>query len=213
MDERLWYYAMNQQQYGPVAESEILRLISSRSIGPQTYVWTDGFTDWQQASQVSRFAPLFQNSQLRPASVTVFGILNIVFGSLGLICTPFSLALIFITPEQQNLTEITKLWLIIGSALGFCLNILLLSLGIGLLRLKASARKWSIIYGWFVIFWVVIGTAVNILLLLTGQYGYTDQQMTPAVAGAFGGLIGGLAYPILLIVFMMRKPAKDSCVK
>ncbi|MFA5784530.1 MAG: DUF4339 domain-containing protein [Phycisphaerae bacterium] len=213
MDERLWYYAMNQQQCGPVGELEILRLINSRNIGPQTYVWTDGFTDWQQASQVSRFAPLFQNSQLRPASVTVFGILNIVFGSLGLICTPFSLALIFVMPEQQNITEITKLWLIIGSALGFCLNILLLTLGIGLLRLKASARKWLLVYGWFTIFWVIVATVINTILILSGQYGYAEQQMASALGGACGGLVGGLAYPILLIIFMMRKPAKDSCVK
>jgi glucan phosphoethanolaminetransferase (alkaline phosphatase superfamily) len=213
MDERLWYYAMNQQQYGPVAESGILRLINSRSIGPQTYVWTDGFIDWQQASQVSQFAPLFQNSQLRPASVTVFGILNIIFSSLGIICSPINIVMTFSSPYSQEMTELVRIWLIFIMAIGLFMDLFLLALGIGLLRLKKWARVWSIIYGWFDIFLVIVVIIINVILLTSGYYGYTSEQTTGALAFSCGALIGGLAYPILLIVFMMRKPAKDSCVK
>ena len=101
MNERQWYYVKNEQQYGPVSESSLVELLRGRTLGPETQVWTQGMEDWRQASSIDELAPFISSAlqttataalqsfvPQRPTSVTVFGILNIIFGSLGLICTP-----------------------------------------------------------------------------------------------------------------------------
>ncbi len=218
MSERQWYYAVGQQQYGPVPETELLELFRRAALGPETYVWTDGFTDWQKASQVDMLAPLF--SQLtavpsaaprRPAAVTVFGVLNIVFGSLGLACMPFSLLVSFAMPQMWDPSGVAIIWIITTHAIGFILTILLLTLGIELLRLKAWARKWTLAYGWFSVAWSVIGSIVNLLLISSGEFGYAEEALPSALGGTCGGLIGGLIYPVLLIIFMQRPGVRDAC--
>ncbi len=220
MDERQWYYAIGQQQYGPVPETQLLGLFRQAALGSETYLWTDGFTDWRRASQVDVLAPLF--SQLpaapsvaakRPSAVTVFGILNIIFGSLGLICLPFSLLVTFGMPQMWEPSDIAIIWIIITHIVGLITAIFLLTLGIELLRLRAWARKWSLVYGWFAIVWAVIGSIVNLLLITSGEFGYSEEVLPGALGGTCGGLIGGLIYPVLLIIFMQRPGAKDACIK
>jgi hypothetical protein len=220
MNERQWYYAIGQQQHGPVPETELLELFRLAAIGPDNYVWTDGFTDWQKASQVDVLAPLF--SQLpaassvapgRPTSVTVFGILNIVFGSLGLVCLPFSLFITFGMPQMWNPSDIVIIWLIITHIVSLICTIFLLTLGIGLLRLRAWARKWTLVYGWFTVAWAVIGSVVNLLLITSGEFGYAEETLPSALGGTCGGLIGGLIYPVLLIIFMQKSNVKDACIR
>ena len=219
MNERQWYYAIGQQQYGPVPQTELFELFRRASLEPETYVWTDGFTNWQKASQVELLTPLF--SQLpgvlsvapqRPASVTVFGILNIIFGSLRLVCLPFILFITFRMPQMWNPSHIAIIWLIIAHAVDFIIAIFLLTLGIELLRLKAWARKWSLVYGWLSIALVFIGTIVNLLLITSGEFGYAEEALPSALGGTCGGLIGGLIYPVLLIIFMQKQSVKDACI-
>jgi hypothetical protein len=42
-----WYYAVNGQQIGPVAEAEFHNLVKAGTIKPDTLVWRDGLTAWQ----------------------------------------------------------------------------------------------------------------------------------------------------------------------
>jgi lysylphosphatidylglycerol synthetase-like protein (DUF2156 family) len=220
MNGRQWYYAIGQQQHGPVSETELIELFRRAALGPETYVWTDGFTNWQKAAQVDIFAPMF--SQLltvfpvahpRPAAVTVFGILNIIFGSMGLVCLPVSLLATFAMPQIWDPSDIAIIWLIITHIVGLICTVFLLTLGIELLRLRAWARKWSLVYGWFAIVWGVIGSVVNLLLITSGEFGYAEEAIPSALGGTCGGLIGGLIYPVLLIIFMQKQNVKDACVK
>ena len=45
-----WYYADNGQQKGPINELDLATLARNGSIKPDTLVWREGLTEWQQLS-------------------------------------------------------------------------------------------------------------------------------------------------------------------
>ena len=51
-----WYYAVNNEQKGPVNESEIKTQLASGKLPPDSLVWKDGMDNWTPASQVPAFA-------------------------------------------------------------------------------------------------------------------------------------------------------------
>jgi hypothetical protein len=55
-----WYYTVNNQQVGPVEESEIKKLVDAGTITNTTMVWTTGMASWQLIRQ-SPLAPLMGN--------------------------------------------------------------------------------------------------------------------------------------------------------
>ena len=50
---RLWYYHVNGQQYGPIGEDGLVRLIQSKQVTAQTMVWTEQLKDWKMAGQIA----------------------------------------------------------------------------------------------------------------------------------------------------------------
>lgn len=225
MNERQWYYMKNEQQYGPVSEPCLVELFRTRTLEPDAQVWTEGMEDWCPASSISELTPSISSAlQImatttpqsfipeRPTSVTVFGILNIIFGSLGLICTPFGLLAVFAIPNTMNPSGSALVWLLLSTTIGFLCAMLLLTVGIGLLYQKAWARIWCLGYGWFAILWGVIGMGVNVGLTVSGAYGYRQDNIPGVIGGFCGGLIGFI-YPILLVVFMRKQNVKDACIR
>lgn len=146
----------------------------------------------------------------RPASVTTFGILNIVFGGLALLCTPFSFYAVFAMPNDLNPSDWYKGWLVFSSAASFICSAWLLALGIGLLGMRRWSRTGSIAYAWITVILGVVGTAMNVTAMTSGGVSMSPEASAGFIGGLFGGLIG-LVYPILLLIFMKRKPAVDSC--
>jgi len=47
-----WYYALNEQQQGPVEEAELKSLFSSGTIKPDTLIWREGMNDWVPYGEV-----------------------------------------------------------------------------------------------------------------------------------------------------------------
>ncbi|WOO42181.1 RDD family protein [Rubellicoccus peritrichatus] len=47
-----WYYALNDQQIGPVSDSDFANLVANGTIQSETRVWREGMADWQPLSQV-----------------------------------------------------------------------------------------------------------------------------------------------------------------
>jgi hypothetical protein len=155
MGEREWYYAKEGQQYGPVSESSLIELFRNRTLGPQTQVWTQQLKDWCKASEIdwllSATGPTSAMTPAtaapspgaeRPAAVTVFGILNIVFGALGLLSMPCAVFIMLVMPPKiMNPSRSVKAWLMFSYLIGFMRTILLIVVGIGLLKLKAWAPK------------------------------------------------------------------------
>ena len=50
-----WYYAVNNEQKGPVNESELKAQLASNQLPSDTLVWKEGMDNWTAASQVPAF--------------------------------------------------------------------------------------------------------------------------------------------------------------
>lgn len=46
----MWYYARDEQQFGPLEEAVFSRLIGTGAVGPNTLVWREGMADWVRYS-------------------------------------------------------------------------------------------------------------------------------------------------------------------
>lgn len=157
----------------------------------------------------------------RPTAVTVFGILNIVFGTLGVLCTPFSLLVFFLPGQEANpvvcLVRESALYLaymVVVTCTGFLAAAALIVAGIGLLQMKRWGRVISIVYGIISIVMGLTGTLVNVLVVFKLL---AERTSGPEAAGMIGGMVGGLfggcvglVYPIALLVFMTRPHVRDA---
>ena len=155
----------------------------------------------------------------RPTSVTVFGVLNLVFGALGLFGMLFTI-IIFILPlptANNPVLEIMRnspgyaLWMKMAIPLGFLAAGVSIAAGIGLLKLKNWGRALSIGYAIYSIGAVLLGSALNYFFIMQPLMEQASQKSGPEAAGLIGAAIGGtfgscfgMIYPVLLLIFMFR---------
>jgi hypothetical protein len=104
----------------------------------------------------------------KPTSVTVFGVLNVVFGVLGLLCSPCIMFGLVMAGEKTEMAFTYKMFLLFMNVIGFGFSIWLIALGIGLFIMKKWARSGSILYGWLGILFFLVETGVNILAMSLG---------------------------------------------
>lgn len=167
-------------------------------------------------------APAAASPPSRPASLIVFGILNILFGVLGLCGTAASSAMFFMTlprdPAMPNpmldlldSNPTFRLFMQVTIVLGGVASLVLLVAGIGLLLTKAWGRTLSVGYAWYAIVSAIVGTIVQWIYVVQPMLAAVKGAEGPAAMGAMGGVVGGLlgglfalAYPIVLLVFMNR---------
>jgi hypothetical protein len=64
---RVWYVYLDEASYGPVSDREVTALIESGRINASTYMWTKGFTDWQQGKDVDYWRKRFGKVAAKPA--------------------------------------------------------------------------------------------------------------------------------------------------
>src|SRR5436309_11142195 len=110
----------------------------------------------------------------RPTSVTVFGVLNIVFGVIGVFSLFGTVALFFMSAESSTNPVIKIMasspayatWLKLTIPLGLLGAVANIAAGIGLLKLKEWGRKLSIAYGVFALVMGVVGIVVNFIYLV-----------------------------------------------
>ena len=154
----------------------------------------------------------------RPTSVTVFGILNMVFAVFGVFGMIASIAVLMMPASSSNpVVKIMQenqayaVWMKICIPLGLLSCAALLAAGIGLMCLKPWARTLSIGYAIYAIVFGILGMVVNFLFLVPPLLAQARQQHGPEAAGAIGGAIGGtiggcigLIYPVVLLIFMFR---------
>ena len=159
----------------------------------------------------------------RPTTVTVFGVLNLVLGGLGLLCTPISVITLFLPVQSGNpvsriLEENAayRLYMIASAAAGVLAALVLIVAGIGLLKMKSWARLTSIGYAIYGIVTGVVGIIVNVVFLfepLMIQARSESPEAAAAMLGMVGGIAGtcfGLVYPILLLIFMTRPRVRNA---
>lgn len=145
----------------------------------------------------------------RPTSVTVFGVLNIVFASLGLLSLPMGAFGAFSAIKQPEIGASYGVWLILAQVGGLILNASLLTLGIGLLKTKSWARQGCVIYGC-----VALASAVFAFIVAVIFFGFIlppskDPVFAAGLFGGFVGLVFALPYPILLIIFMQKQQMRQ----
>jgi peptidoglycan/LPS O-acetylase OafA/YrhL len=105
----------------------------------------------------------------RPTSVTVFGILNIVFAALGFFGVVASVMMFTATAASSNNPVIQLVqdnpsyaaYMKVSIVLSVIISVVLLVTGIGLLKLKSWARTLSIIYGIVAIIMVIASSIMN----------------------------------------------------
>jgi hypothetical protein len=169
----------------------------------------------EDSNQLPQQMPI--QSAERPTAVTVFGILSIVFGCMSIICTPISMLLPAIIPSNIEETEGYKVWTTVAAFLGIGFSIWLLITGIGLIKLKRWARHSAIIYSCVTIPWILCVFGINIAAFSLGWVKLPETSEAGEMGGMIGsviggtcGSLGGLIFPILLLIFMLTAKVKQA---
>ncbi len=175
-----------------------------------------------EASTSSEAGNAFVPAQ-RPASATVFGVLNLVFGIFGICGGIFTAGLfaVFAIPEMaENLNNMEgmeqfqnpsyRAFLLVSTIINSLLTVVLLVSGTGLLKFKAWGRTAAIWYAIPQIFAIIGGAIAQYYLLVKPaiENAAPGAQGIGEISGAIGGLVGmafSLIYPVLLLFFMNRK--------
>jgi hypothetical protein len=150
----------------------------------------------------------------KPTSITVFGVLNCVFGGLALVCTPCSLFGIVLSDKlapgrTMEMTTGYKSVLVVSSILGIAFAAWLLALGIGLLTMKTWARRGSVIYSCIAIAWSIASVALNIIAMSMQWITIPEGGLPGFIGGMCGGMVS-VIYPILLLIFMQSAKVKQA---
>ena len=142
----------------------------------------------------------------RPASVTVFGIMNIIFGALGIVASVYQVVLVSLAPTSDW-------WYLTDAIISLVMTTLLLIGGIGLL---ASHR-----FGWVVsLIWSLYGVFFGLLRLvllaalgsgfIAGKLGATDSAVSGVFLLAAGSFIVlAMIYPIIQLVLLLSETVRS----
>lgn len=159
----------------------------------------------------------------RPTSVTVFGILNLVFagmGLLGLCCGLISMIGMDLIPNQQpnpvldimNENEAYRIFSMVSMALGFVSTVALGLAGFGLLKMRPWGRQLSLVYAVYTIIAAIV-TIIATWYWLFGPLMEAADKAPPgperfstliSAYGSVGSNCFSFIYPIFLLIFMMR---------
>lgn len=52
--EKIWWYAVGQEKFGPCTGGELARLARKGVVMPDTLVWREGMTEWMRASKLAK---------------------------------------------------------------------------------------------------------------------------------------------------------------
>ena len=154
----------------------------------------------------------------KPTSITVFAILNLALGVLGILGSGFSVIMLVVSRPGTNpvydvlqQTTLMRLWTYASVSFGAVFALVLVVSGVGLLMSREWGRLLAILYGIGSVVLGVAGTVINVTVLMPALARLTDSSSPDMMAAAVGGMVGGaiggclgLVYPVLLLIFMTR---------
>jgi hypothetical protein len=185
----------------------------------------------------------------RSGAPKVFGILSIIFASIVLLFSSMGMLATLATsaasnigkivPDADKAAEVTtmmqpmaKVYQGIGlqSAILFVMSALLLAIGIGQLRYRAWAQRWSVYWGAAGLACVGLMVAISLLIIAPAyaQFFESLSHMKPQgdgqaavpsmgpMAGMFGGTFAVMSvivygpYPALMLLFFTRDRVRAS---
>ena len=165
----------------------------------------------QYESSVPPQRPSFQ----RPVSATVFGILHLVFGVPGLLCSPYNFYTLSVIESHDRpanaaldvmrdapgyMTFYTG-----GLVAGVAMAAVLVAAGVGLLKGKRYGRSLSIVYAGLAILMVIASTVAHYYVLSEPLSQVAGPEGVAARAGGVIGAVIGPIYPILTLFFMYKR--------
>ncbi len=149
---------------------------------------------------------------------TAIGVISIVWGSLGLICTPLSALVSKFNPQAKDMQAKFPDWYTTystaGLPVGIALAVLLLVAGICLLKRIHASRALLLTYAGVNIAWTVVGSIMVITVLfpsfLEGDMPNKAAVIGGMVGGTIGGMVAGMAWPIFLLVWFRRRKIRQQ---
>ena len=159
-----------------------------------------------------------------PTSVIVLGIINLIWGALGVCGLAWNLILRFglveLPGEDNQLLELMQgniafqLYTDISTAIGAVATILIISASIGMFILQSWARLATIGWGIYTIVMTVFGTILSYVLIFKPALdAATDPQRFGLKIGMFFGFGIGiltLAYCLVMIAILCRSSVKAA---
>jgi len=174
---------------------------------------------------------IFMNSPLTstPIVVTVFGILNIVFGAVGLtsgLAVVGQLTILLLLTESYRRagtgTGGIATWLQLYALFApifaaillivLVLAVVLLILGIGLLRRKPWALFGTIIFSYVSIAFVILYGTFTVIGFFNAPIGFVPSPIGKAIRQVFV-ILGSLIYPALTLVFLNKASVKATIAR
>jgi hypothetical protein len=188
----------------------------------------------------------------RSGAPKVFGVLSIVFasivllfssvGMLGTLATSAASSMGKMAPDPDKAAEVTtmmqpmaKVYQGVGlqSAILFVMSALLLAIGIGQVRYRAWAQRWSVYWGGAGLVCVGLMVAISLLIIAPAYAQFFeslshvkphDGGQTPVpsmgpMAGMFGGTFAAMSvivygpYPALMLLFFTRDRVRASMTR
>jgi len=156
----------------------------------------------------------------RPTSLTVLGILNIVFACFGFcggLCGLGALAMMpmiadIIPPEardefvqnlEKSLPPEMQVYTYVQGGVGIVASIVLIIAGVALLKCRPIGRTLSIGWAAYGLLSIIVSVVMNAMFVWPNM---ADQPggMAGAIGGTLFGSLIGAAYPIVLAYFMFR---------
>ena len=163
-----------------------------------------------------------------PKSLNICGILNIVFGALGIFAVIYTLALQFsplgkTNPAIAAMQKFPEIILVEKIMLlpGLAMCVLAIASGVALRNAREWARKAAIVYGvWSLLnsigsIWVNYKIMPEVLASIASKPNLPAEAVSIIKAltgfGIVAGVIFGAAYPICLIALMTRPRVRAAC--
>jgi hypothetical protein len=151
----------------------------------------------------------------KPKSAMVFGILNIIFGSWGLLGLLMGLIILIgrAMSETQRQIQLPPYIQLPMLFIGFGLSLFLLINGISLLRATMSARKGFLVYCAIAVIYKPVAGLISVVHMFSKMPALTNVPNSEAartimtsfmVISAVFGILGAIAYPLVGLIFFTR---------
>ena len=165
-----------------------------------------------------------QSETRRPTGVTVFAILGIVFGVVGLLSNLGSLLMFFFrgsipmpaSPVDELLDTSFgyQVYYLATLGLGIVFSVILLVAGIGLLKMSPRARTQSIIYAIYAIPATIVTKVVDVLVMFSSSQTGEQSEEQQIIAFIFVGVailfaFISLIFPVAILIYFSRPSVKQ----
>jgi len=173
---------------------------------------SDNYYDFPNAGEGGLVPPLDEYAPLpkRPAWPTAIGVISVVLGSLGFICTPIVMAAGARNTRGNQVYELFPDWYhsytMAAFAVGLAIAVVLLLAGIYLLKRRPAAKLLHVTYALIQVFTAVVNAILLVTTFLPSirQSSAPEHLKTSIIIGWVIGIPIGLVYPVFLLIWFCR---------